>query len=263
MRLNRFYTERKNIRVDSSVKLSDYDANHVRKVLRLSKGDKITVFNGEKEFLAELILVTREFATARLLELIKEEDFSKPKVEITLFQSLLKAGKLEDILEKTTELGIDHVIPVVAEFSQSFYEHTTSKYERFNKIILAACQQSERLTIPELHQPISFQDVVNSKDNFDAVYFFTIPRKTIPESEGTQFLTKIPKEYSKVAIFIGPEGGFSPTEHKLAFDAGFEFVTFTDSILRSETAAITAVAVVKYLSSLTTTPPGATHLPPL
>ncbi len=252
MRLNRFYTERKNIRTGSSVKLSDYDANHVRKVLRLSKGDKITVFNGEKEFLAELILVTREFATARLLELIKEEDFSKPKVEITLFQSLLKAGKLEDILEKTTELGIDHIVPVVAEFSQSFYENTNSKYERFNKIILSACQQSERLTIPELHKPIDFDGVINLKEQFDVIYFFTIPRKASPESIDTKFLSMIPKEYSKIAVFIGPEGGFSPTEHKLAKEAGFEFVTFTDSILRSETAAITAVAIVKFLCSLIT-----------
>src|SRR5690606_13093614 len=119
MRLNRFYTERKNITLNSSVKLQDSDIRHIRNDLRLKKGDKIVLVNGEKEFLAELRIVGREFVTAKVKKILKVEDFSEESgVDIVLFQALLRSGKFDTIIEKTTQLGIEAIVPVETDFSQ-------------------------------------------------------------------------------------------------------------------------------------------------
>lgn len=243
MRLNRFYTERTNIREGSSVKLPDSDINHIRKVLRLKKGDEIIVFNGEKEFLAELNIVGSEFVTVRLKQQLRAEDFSdESKVEITLFQGLLRAGKFDDILEKVTELGVDFIVPIQCEFSQSKVENAVEKIERWNKILIAASKQTERIRIPELIQPMTFKESLEHVKEFDVVYFFTTKQDTINK------LKKSDKpNIKKVGFFIGPEGGFSPTEHKLAKESGLEFYSMSNTILRSETAAIFGTGILNFL----------------
>jgi 16S rRNA (uracil1498-N3)-methyltransferase len=244
MRLNRFYTERTNVRLGSSVKLPDFDINHIRKVLRLKKGDKIIIFNGEKEYLAELRIVGSEVITAILTEELRSEDFSsEAKVEITLFQGLLRAGKFDDILEKTTELGIDYVVPVECEFSQSKVENANAKIERWNKVIIAASKQSERVRVPDLIQPMYFTDALEHLKEFDKVYFFS----TAKNLEILNVDMQVDKLHRKVAYLIGPEGGFSPTENKLAQEHNLQFYTMGKTILRSETAAIFGAGLLNYL----------------
>lgn len=248
MRLNRFFTERENIRIGSSVKLPDSDINHIKKVLRLKSGDQIIVFNGEKEFLAELIRVSNKFITARLIKLLRKEDFSEEeKVEITIFQSLVTAQKFDLILGKVTELGVDNIIPVQTEFSQIKIEKMPNKFERWKQIVLSACKQAELIKVPEVFEPIDFSDIEKVKDEFDVFYFFTIPRENIPESKLVKRLVKPDRLVKKVAFLIGPEGGFSPTEHRLAKEWNLEFTELTSTILRTETAAITATAILKFL----------------
>src|SRR5260221_7694992 len=180
MRLNRFYIERLNLRVGSSVKLNDSDVKHIRKVLRMQKGDNIIIFNGEKEFLAVLKVVSNEAVMAELTELLKNEDFSmEDRVEITLLQSLLIAVKYDFIIEKATELGIDNIVPLEAEFSQSKKIDAERKLERWKKVVIAAAQQSERDSVPELIQPITFKDLAELKSNFDKLYLCTILREKI------------------------------------------------------------------------------------
>jgi len=248
MRLNRFYTERQNLRIGSSVKLADSDISHIRKVLRLSKGDKIILFNGSEEYVGELNLVTKEFVTAILVKILSEKKESKNDLKITLFQGLLKAGKLDLIVEKTTEIGIDYIVPTECEFSQSNLESAKTKVERWNKVAMAASKQSERVALLEVLTPIKFQEIFKLKEEFDLILFFTIPRDIILESLKSEVLNlEIFKDKKKVALVIGPEGGFSPREHKAASENGLNFVKLGDTILRSETAAIAAASIVKFL----------------
>ena len=243
MRLNRFYTERINLRVGSSIKLNDSDIQHIRKVLRLKKGDEIIIFNGEKEFLAELKLVGSEVIMAEITKKLKEEDFSdKNKVEITLFQGLLRAGKFDIILEKTTELGIDYIVPIECEFSQSKIIHAKDKIERWNKILISASKQSERIRLPSLIEPMSFKESLNYLKEYDIVYFFTTKKQDIKEIN----ISPDPK-IKKVAYFIGPEGGFSPAEEKMIADLGFQSYFLSKTILRSETAAIFGAGLLNFL----------------
>jgi len=253
MRLNRFYTARTNLRIGSSVKLEDSDIKHIRKVLRLGKKDNIILFNGEKEFVAELKIVGAELITAKIIELRKEEDFSNEnKVELTIFQCLLRSGKFDFIIEKTTELNIDNIVPVESNFSQTKLDIAKKKTERWNKVAIAAAKQCERITIPNISLPIEFKEISHILKDFDKIYFFTIPRANINISLKTLKLQKalINKGNTlikKVAFLIGPEGGFSPGEHILANEWGLDFVTFGETILRSETAAISVTSILQFI----------------
>ena len=252
MRLNRFYIERLNLRVGSSVKLNDSDVKHIRKVLRMQKGDNIIIFNGEKEFLAVLKVVSNEAVMAELTELLKNEDFSmEDRVEITLFQSLLRAGKYDFIIEKATELGVDNIVPLEAEFSQSKKIDAERKLERWKKVVIAAAQQSERVSVPEIIPPITFKDLAELKSNFDKLYLCTISREKIVSSLNAKDIHELSgidkKEIKKVGFIIGPEGGFSPSEHEFASKLGIEFIKWNNMVLRSETAAISILAVFQFI----------------
>jgi len=251
MRLNRFFTERKNLRIGSSVKLPDSDITHIRKVLRLKKGDKVLVFNGEKEYLAILTLVTKEVVLVKLEELLKETIDESDELKFTLFQGLLKAGKFDTIIEKTTELGITSIVPVECDFSQSKVDVVERKLERWNKLALSAAKQSERINVPTIESGILFKELGAELKNYDRVYFFTIPRKKIPESLEVKSLTKIKanSKSKRIAIIIGPEGGFSPREHEWAKEWKFEFVHFDAPVLRAETAAIVITGLMYFIYS--------------
>lgn len=252
MRLNRFFTERKNIRIGSSVKLSDSDISHIKKVLRLTKGDKIIVFNGEKEFLATLKVVSKDVIMVVLNELLQDQVNTQDHfAKITLFQGLLRAGKFDTVIEKTTETGITSIVPMETDFSQTKVEVIERKLERWNKLAIAASKQSERISVPEIYQGITFKEVKNLLSDFDVVYFVTIPRKKIAESLEAQPLNQIEVDKFKnnIAFLIGPEGGFSPAEHKMAKEWGLTFVYLDSPVLRSETASIVFTSLFRFIYS--------------
>lgn len=237
MRINRFYTEREKLRVGSSVKLPDFEVAHIRKVLRLKKGALVHLFNNEKEYIAKLDLVTNDVVMATIEKEIRSHETKA--VELTLFLALLKAGKFDDILEKATELGVDKIVPIECEFSQSKIEHARQKIDRWNKILISASKQSHRIKIPDLVEPITFSDSLGYLSEFDLVYLFTTEEgaKKIDYVEGTK----------KLAYFIGPEGGFSKNEVDKMELAGVTKASLNTNILRSETAAIYSTGLLSYL----------------
>ncbi|MEP7103169.1 MAG: 16S rRNA (uracil(1498)-N(3))-methyltransferase [Candidatus Dojkabacteria bacterium] len=249
MRLNRFFTKRENLTIGSSILLEEEDTTHIKKVLRLSKGDKIIIFNGEKEFLAELTLVSKDAVVASIESLLRQEDFSgENRVEITLIQGLLRSGKFDFIVEKATEIGVDYIVPLEAEYSQMKADAAGKKLERWNKLALSASKQSERIRIPEITTPIKFSEISKIVDEFDKVYLLTIDRDSLKEISEVKPLSKdVNTKLKHVAVVIGPEGGFSPAEHKLAKEFGFEFVSIGKTILRAETASIVALGIVNFL----------------
>lgn len=250
MRLNRFYTERKNIRVGSSVKLNDSDIIHIKKVLRLKKGDQLIVFNGETEYLATLTLVKSDAILVKLNKLLKE-NFLSNKIELTLLQGLLRAGKFDTIIEKATELGINNIVPIECDFSQSKLDTVAKKLERWNKLAVAASKQCERMDIPEVMPGLLFKDLTKILSEFNKVYFFTIKRENIAESLNAKNIKDIviDSKDKKIAMLIGPEGGFSPQEHAMAQELGLEFVYLDSNVLRAETAAIFLTGLVQFIYS--------------
>ena len=251
MRLNRFFTDRRNLRIGSSVKLSDADITHIKKVLRLKRGDKVLVFNGEREYLAVLTLVSKDVVLVKLEELLKETAPDSNELKFTLFQGLLRAGKFDTIIEKTTELGISSIVPLECDFSQTKVDVVERKLDRWNKLAMSAAKQSERIDVPTIENGIVFKELGPELKNYDRVYFFTIPRNKIPESLDVKSLTKIKgnSKAKRVAFVVGPEGGFSPREHEWAKEWKTEFVHFDAPVLRAETAAIVITALMHFIYS--------------
>ncbi len=254
MRLARFFTDRKNITLGSSIKLDENQSSHIRKTLRLEKGDDIVIFNGEKEYLAKLKIVSNEFCTAEILKVTDQTDLHNEKnISITLFLSIIKPNRFEDALEKCSELGIDNIVPIQTEFSQIKADRILNKYDRWNKIILEACKQSERIKIPKLYDPLDFKDIESMLSEFDKKYFFNLPvsyKERVMEGKRIgDHANKVDMDstVSNIAYFIGPEGGFSPTEQKLATKWGLDFYSLGENILRAETAAISALSILNYL----------------
>jgi 16S rRNA (uracil1498-N3)-methyltransferase len=244
MRLNRFFTNRRNLGINSSVKLNESDAKHIRKVLRLSKGKEIILFNGEREYLCELNIVRNDFATAIIKKELRVEKRDS-EGSITLFQGLLKSGKFDLIVEKATELGVTNIVPLECEYSQMKSDVARMKVDRWQKIALSASKQSERIKIPDVITPINFSDLETITKEFDTILLLTISRDS---DFPTELLSKDLKD-SKIGIIIGPEGGFSPGEHAKAKEWGFKFISINNNVLRSETASIAALSIVSFLIS--------------
>lgn len=247
MRLSRFFTERINLTVNSSVKLRDEDTTHIRKVLRLKPGDQVLLFNGEKEYLAELTIVSREVIKAKILRVLREEDFSKDSfVELVLFQSLPKAGKMELIIEKTVEIGIDDIVPLKSEYSQNEKQKAEQKLERWKRLALASSKQCGRITIPEIYPPIDFTAIKDLVTEFDLLIMFTLLDEEVVTASLSDLLKKVKFTKNKIGFLVGPEGGFSPAEEDLAEKLGIHRLQIFSNVLRTETAAIALTSVVRY-----------------
>lgn len=245
MRLNRFYTERTNVRLGSSVKLEDSDIKHIRKVLRLSKGDQVILFNGQKEFLAELKLVTNDVVLVTIKEVLKEELHRDDMINITLYQGLLRAGKFDLIIEKCTEIGVSRIIPTEFDYSQTKVENVAHKSTRWNNLAIAASKQSNRISPLTVSEAVNFRNLkVNDFESYDATLFFTT--KT-PDNDLE--LKGLLQGKKNVAIIVGPEGGFSPEEEAKAEDLKLSKIMINKfNILRSETAAIVLSSLVKFFA---------------
>ncbi|MCS7317859.1 MAG: 16S rRNA (uracil(1498)-N(3))-methyltransferase [Candidatus Dojkabacteria bacterium] len=241
MKLRRFYIRSKNIKIGSEVQLEDFDNAHIKKVLRLKPGSTIVLFNGDKEYLAELKKVTNKFVTAivKSLKQIKEQQTS----EITLFLSLIK--KLDDTIKILNELGLHKIYFLKTEYCQLKKESIIQKMQRIEKILISSSKQCNRIDYIHIMGIIDFEDIqiqnTLSKEHFDLIYFLT-PHCNQKFNLCTENLAN-----KKIAYFIGPEGGFSEKEHTIARNLGFKFIRPFENILRSEHASTSFLCILKYL----------------
>lgn len=246
MRQFRFITERHNLTPGSSVLLTDEEASHANRTLRLSKGDEIFLFNGEREYRAVLKRVAKDAVMAEILEEVTDNRPDR-NLFISLYVGMPKVKHFETILEKCTELGVTRFVPVSTEYSIMKPEDLPKKYKRWKKIVATACKQSERIDIPEISEPISFSESIKDATSNQKNYLFTLNRNEFEFPK----LKKSKGDFKRIGIFIGPEGGFSPSEINNANE--FKHIdTFTlfDEILRTETAAISSVSIVRFLHEI-------------
>lgn len=247
MRKFRFFTERTNLRIGSSVKLNTEESEHARKSLRLKNGDEVYIFNGEKEFRAEITHIRNDLLMVQLTEEVKQIDFEQ-KTEIYLLQALTKKNSFEFVLEKATELGADKIVPVSTEYSVIDTAKIEKKYDRWGKIIINAAKQSERIVKPEVLPFISFREISQFliANSIEDTFVFEVPSKLEKSITSNDLISSYQlKNLKKIAILIGPEGGFSPGE--IEEMKNYQFVTLFDTVLKSETAAVSALAVVNLL----------------
>ena len=204
--------------------------NQWRNVLRMEACDKAILFDGKgDEALCEFVSLSKKLATLKVLE---RKHGLVPAREVTLCMSLIKKDNFEFVLEKATELGVSHIVPVQADRS----EKKGVNYERAEKILREASEQSGRATVPTLGE-ISDLVVFLKKVSSKGVVAFD-PRGKISARE---YFTK--HTTSPVSVLIGPEGGFTDEEMSLFHTHNIPVVTTGSQILRAETAAIVALAL--------------------
>jgi 16S rRNA (uracil1498-N3)-methyltransferase len=244
--MHKFFVD-KSCFYDDSVEIIGADVKHIFKVLRLKDDDEVVIndCNG-KEFLAKINNINKQ----RVLVDIKEEmiDNRESSIEVTLYQGLPKAAKMELIIQKTTELGVKEIIPVVTKRVMSSIKNIEGegkKLDRWNKIALEACKQSKRSIIPLVKEIMYFENIVEHLKTMDLVL---VPYENA-ENYGIKKVVMDKckdKNIKRVAIIIGPEGGFEEDEIRILKDLNCDIVTLGPRILRTETAGMVAMSLIMY-----------------
>lgn len=220
------------------VVIRDEKAHYLFSVLRCKTGDRIIVTDEKGCSYTTLILS----ASKKEVTIDITGDYTldtESKLNIILVQGLLKGEKMDFVIQKTTELGVSAIIPVITERSQL---RETRKHSRWKKIAEEASRQSGRTKVPEIFEICSFKTV------FDIPVLISAKGIIFWEEGGEKLnaLTSKLSQADKVSLIIGPEGGFSEKEVLLAIEKGFLNATLGSRTLRAETAAIAAVSITQF-----------------
>lgn len=227
-----------------TIHIAGEKARYLINVLRSHVGDEIMVFDGKgSSYIAKITSIKNKELFARVNRVMPYDVESK--LNITLIQAVLKGEKMEFIIQKTTELGITDILPVTTERSQL---RETRKGPRWRKIAEDASRQCGRTRVPIIHDLIPFQEVFAPSSHY--IQCLSESRGLLFWEEGGMNLS-VTKDALGVCrsliISIGPEGGFTKEEARLAQLNGFLPVSLGNRILRAETAAIAATALVQYV----------------
>lgn len=251
--MNRFFTEAENIREGSIFITHGQDVKHISKVLRLKKGDCIEVSDGMKwEYVAEIVKLDANLVECKILD--KQAFAAEPGVRVTLFQGVPKQGKMELIIQKTVELGVHAVVPVFTTRSVvTDNGKFDKKIDRWQKIADEAVKQCKRGVIPQVEPATDFDEMCKRLSEFHEVIF---PYENEDGTTIKDALSKIRNKWQeegwnhqdekKVALIIGPEGGFSQEEAEALRKLNTHCVSLGKTILRTETAGMAALAMVMY-----------------
>ncbi|NMP31093.1 16S rRNA (uracil(1498)-N(3))-methyltransferase [Thalassotalea sp. M1531] len=223
--------------VGDTVLLSDDAFGHVVRVLRLNNGDAITLFNGtNKEFQATLTEVSKKRASALIIseQLISNES----PLNIHLGQGISRGDRMDFTLQKSVELGVNTITPLFTERCgvKLSGERLAKKLEQWQKIVISACEQSGRCQVPEVRAPISLADWLTQETN-------ALKINLHPKAEHS--IMTLPVESTRVRLLIGPEGGLSDEEITSAQASGYTDVLLGPRVLRTETAALTAITALQ------------------
>ncbi|MEW6569948.1 MAG: 16S rRNA (uracil(1498)-N(3))-methyltransferase [Nitrospirota bacterium] len=243
---------------DKTISIVGEKARYLRSVLRCEIGDNISIFEGEGNCLRTVIMKTdKKEIVVEVLE--KFGCDVESHFHIVLVQSLLKGEKMDWVIQKTTELGVNEVMPAISERSQL---RSTKKIERWRKIAEEASRQSGRTVIPSIHEPINLNEMMGNQFLLQGFIFheeggirlsdaIEVIKQTYNPSNPPFSNPPLPP-FSKggregLLVVIGPEGGFTKEEVNFARQKGLIVTSLGRRILRAETAAIAAVILTQFL----------------
>lgn len=216
------------------------DYNHIKNVLRMVVGDTFFVSENGVSNLCEIENFENDYVVARIIE-VNYNDTNLP-IKIHLFQGLPKGDKMELIIQKTVELGVESIIPV--EMNRCVVKiddkKKKSKQQRWQAISESAAKQSKRNAIPQIEEILTYKQAMVRAKEMD---LFLVPYESKNGMEDTKDALSQLKSGMSVGILIGPEGGFDEKEVETAFENGGKVVSLGKRILRTETAAITSVSM--------------------
>ena len=212
------------------------DAHHLTRVLRVEAGQKFEISDNRDVYLAEVESARKDLVTFAILERMEA---TEPALHTTLLVSLIKFERFEWIVEKATELGVERILPVEAERSERGLARAAAKrLERWKRIAREASEQSRRARLPEIDACISLQAALAAA----ADHRYVLEERTAPPI--LQALPAERKPQDRVALLVGPEGGWTDREREAIAAAGWKAISLGREILRAETAAMAGLAIV-------------------
>ena len=223
------------------------DFNHIKNVLRMTVGEQFLVSCEGVSDLCELESIENDTVVAKIIE-PNYQNTSLP-INIHLFQGLPKSDKLELIIQKAVELGVATVTPVSMKRSivKIDDKKKKNKRERWQAIAEAAAKQSKRTAVPEVCDVLSYKEFIARAKELDLLL---VPYECAEGTAATKAALREIKSGMNIGIIIGPEGGFEPKEIEDALNIGGRVISLGSRILRTETAAITTIAMCMLYSEM-------------
>lgn len=228
-----------NLSVGQTVNLPDNIVRHLN-VLRIRPNENITLFDGKgKAHAARLTILEKRRAEAEILR--EETADTESPLNITLIQSISSGDRMDFTLQKSVELGITAIQPVISErcIVRLDGERAAKRLARWQEIVISACEQSGRNTVPPVLPIIGYREALDKMPSESTKLIMSINR--------ARKLGDIRQPSGAIVFMVGPEGGWTEQEEQQAFEAGFQAVTLGKRILRTETAPLAAIAAMQTL----------------
>ena len=243
--MQKFFVEKNQI-VDKKAYIRGEDVNHIINVLKLKKGEEIIICDKESNisYKSKLLNISKEKVECDLIE--KIEYTTESLIDVTIFQGLPKADKMEYIIQKSTEIGVKEIVPVklkrcIVKLDQ---KDALKKCERWQKIAETAAKQSKRDIIPKIGNVIDINNLKNEIKKFD---LFLVAYEEEESCSLKQILKQEKKKSGlKIAVLIGTEGGLEKEEVEILKLNGAKVITLGKRILRTETAPIVVLSNIMY-----------------
>ncbi len=238
--MGRFFIDRDALQGDT-VTIVGEDANHIARVLRYTVGDPITLCDGQKtDYFGNITAIDAQSVQVKIESCIESK--SEPPFCATLYQALAKGDKMDTIVQKAVECGVCRIVPYESEHCvvRLDEKNRQKKQQRWQKIAQSAAEQSGRGIVPTVATPISFAQALKEAQNAPCAFLCYENEKGITLSQ------VLPENPCEIAFFVGPEGGFSPSEVQKAREAEIEGVGLGNRILRTETAAAFVLSALVY-----------------
>ncbi len=229
---------------DGKVLINGDDLHHIINVLRMQVGQQLNICDKKgNEYIAEIAQINKEQIVCCIKDKVSID--IEPKLKISLFQAIPKSAKMDYIIQKSVEIGVNRIIPIMTKRTIVKLDRNNAKrkVERWKKISENACKQSGRTIIPQIDFPINYNEALfQSKENDLNIIPFVGEQKKSLKSVINDNIDKI----ISVGIFIGPEGGFDRQEIDAAVSREIIPITLGPRILRTETAGIVVASIFLY-----------------
>ncbi len=230
-----FYAPPEAVR-EGRIHFPEDESAHMISSLRLGRGDTVEATDGQGGLIqAEIEDAQRRLVVARIIRI---EQAAPPDIMLTLYQGIIRPRRMEIVIEKCVELGLNAFSPVITE--RSMKRDTVARLGRWKKIAVEAMKQSLRVYAPDVGQPVSFGDALREMENFERT--LVAHRQAAGDAIGECCLHM---RRGRLGLFIGPEGGFSDAEIMALRERGALMFSLGDVRLKSETAAIASVAIIR------------------
>ena len=230
-----YFTERNNIFENSKeLIITKREYKHLVKVLRKKKGDIIFVTDGKLNlYKCEIESIEKDKLKCRIIK--KENNINEPSLNVKLFISHLKnMNRFEMAIEKSVELGVNEIFPVITKHTINKKGLSDSRLNRLEGIITSAMEQSQRCYLPKIHASLDFAEMLNASKNCKK-------KIVMYESAGSENRIKTGKNDKEISLLIGPEGGFSNEEIEILTENNWLVKSICSRKLRAETAAIVSL----------------------